>query len=382
LCKAKNYLEVWKMSEQQEQTFFGNRDHNHDGHGYDHDHTRVGADVGTESLRGRKWARRWRPLAFLITLLVVAFFAAVRIITGRVTVDLAGTFQDALTLSISVFLESLPFVFLGIFISVIVQVWVPDRIFYRILPREGWLRRGALSLFGVLLPVCECGNVPLARGLMQRGISPASAMTFVLAAPILNPITILTTYQVFGWENGILVARILGGFVIANLMGWVFSLHPHQDQLLTKRFAASCKVTDHGSNETGLRQSFTAFRAEMGTMLPALIIGSALAGLIQVAVARDTLISVGTDPVFSVLALMVLAFVISMCSNVDAFFMLGLGPIFLPGATVAFLVFGPMIDIKMLALLRTTYTGKTLAILTASVALAVIVLGLGMNIAA
>jgi uncharacterized membrane protein YraQ (UPF0718 family) len=78
----------------------------------------------------------------------------------------------------------------------------------------------------------------------------------------------------------------------------------------------------------------------------------------------------------------VLAFVISMCSNVDAFFMLGLGPIFLPGATVAFLVFGPMIDIKMLALLRTTYTGKTLAILTASVALAVIVLGLGMNIAA
>jgi len=114
-------------------------------------------------------------------------------------------------------------------------------------------------------------------------------------------------------------------------------------------------------------------------MLPALFVGAGIAGLIQIAVSRDVLVTLGSNPVWSVLALMALAFVIAICSNVDAFFILSFGSTFLPGAIVAFLVFGPMIDVKMLALLRTTFTAKTLLQLSLVVALCSAVLGLAVN---
>jgi uncharacterized membrane protein YraQ (UPF0718 family) len=104
-----------------------------------------------------------------------------------------------------------------------------------------------------------------------------------------------------------------------------------------------------------------------------------MAGLIQVAVSREVLVALGSNPVWSVLALMLLAFVVAICSNVDAFFILSFGATFMPGGIVAFLVFGPMIDVKMLALMRTTFTAKTLLQLSLLVALCAAVLGLGVN---
>lgn len=124
------------------------------------------------------------------------------------------------------------------------------------------------------------------------------------------------------------------------------------------------------------------FADETSAMLPALFIGSAVAGLIQVALSRELLITLGQNPVLSVFALMLLAFVIAICSNVDAFFVLSFGSTFMPGAIVAFLVFGPMVDIKMLALMRTTFTSRTLLQLTAIVALASAALGLAVNLVA
>jgi len=122
------------------------------------------------------------------------------------------------------------------------------------------------------------------------------------------------------------------------------------------------------------------FRDEVSAMLPALFFGAAVAGLIQVAVSRETLIGVGGHPVYGVLALIALAFVVAICSNVDAFFALSLASTFSPGALIAFLVFGPMIDVKMLAMLSTTFRARTLAAITFVVALAAAVLGLGVNL--
>ena len=298
----------------------------------------------------------------------------------------------------SVLLESLPFVILGTLLSIIVQIWLPATLLDRLLPKRPVFRRAALSLLGVLLPVCECGNVPLARGLMVRGLTVGEATTFLLAAPILNPVTIITTYQAFGWDHGILLARILGGFVIANLAGWMLSRHPHQAQLLTPRFAASCASgqgtgRDHDHNHdhdhdvrrgsaAKLQQSARTFAAETSALLPALVIGSALAGAIQLGVPRDALVAVGSNPVLSVLALIALACIVSLCSNVDAFFVLSLSSTFMPGAIAAFLIFGAMMDVKMIALLRTTFTTATLVRLAALVGLVSLVIGWGMNLVA
>lgn len=313
--------------------------------------------------------------------LVLAVLVAVRLASPLLGPGLLpNALQDFVTLTISVIVESMPFVLLGIVLSIIVQEWLPQAFFSSWLPKRGLPRRAVISFLGMFLPVCECGNVPLARGLVLKGFTVSESMTFLLAAPILNPITIITTHQAFGWDNGILVARLIGGFVIANLIGWLFSKHPNQQSLLTSSFAAECRVDDghaHGRGRTA--KSVDLFRREMSTMMPALFIGAAIAGAIQTIVPRSVLVTLGSNPVWSVLAMMVLAFVISICSNVDAFFVLPFASTFMPGGIAAFLVFGPIIDVKMLALLRTTYTPKVLGQVTLVVALTSAAIGLVVN---
>ena len=338
-------------------------------HDHDHDH-----DAPRPSASG---IRTGLVTGLALVLLLLALRAASPALGDSVLPD---RLQDLVTLSVSVIVESLPFVILGIVLSIVVQVWVPPGVIERRLPRNPFARRACISFLGMALPVCECGNVPLARGLVVRGFTVPESITFLLAAPILNPITIITTHAAFGWDGWILVARLVGGFLIANVVGWLFSLHPEPDRLLTDEFRAECARPDpHAHGGARVRKSISLFGREATTIMPALVIGSLLAGLIQVAVPREVLVTLGGSPILSVLALMLLAFVVSVCSNVDAFFVLSFGSVFLPGGIVAFLVFGPVIDVKMLALMRTTYSTRTLVMITSVVALISLALGWGVN---
>lgn len=326
-----------------------------------------------------KASRLWSRL--LLGIAAIAALIGLRVLTDPAWMQwLPSAGRDFFTLSVSVMVESMPFVFLGIGISILVQIWLPDRI-WGWLPRNPVMRRMVLSVLGVVFPVCECGNVPMARGLMMRGLGVGESLTFLMAAPILNPVTIITTYQAFGFDDGILLGRIVGAFVIANLIGWIFSRHPDPNRLLTPGFRAACE-TEPSESHGRWQRSAVAFTTETAAMIPALVAGSFLAGAIQVGVPRDWLVTVGGNPVVSVGVLMVLAFVVSVCSNVDAFFILSLSAAFAPGAVVAFLIFGAMIDIKMLALLRTTFTTRTLGLLTGLVGLSTLVIGLGLNLVA
>ena len=317
-----------------------------------------------------------------IAFAVLAVLITVRLVSSSgLEGKIPQVFQDGITFTLGVFIESLPFVVLGILVSVIVQVWLPPWFVMRFLPKRGIFRRATLSVLGVFLPVCECGNVPLARGLIARGLTPADSMTFLLAAPILNPVTILATFQVFGWDNGVLITRVVAGFLIANFVGYLFSQNPNQEGLLTRSFASSCAHQAEPAAVSRISESFAMFGRESAAIMPALVVGSLIAGFIQVIVDRPTLLALGSDPVLSVFTLMILAVVISMCSNADAFFILSLGSAFSPGSVIAFLVLGPMVDIKMIALMRTTFRTKTVVQLVSIVFLSVAVLGLWVNFA-
>nr|WP_309127370.1 permease [Microbacterium sp.] len=287
--------------------------------------------------------------------------------------------QDGLTLALSVLIEALPWVILGVVLSIVVQVWLPADAVQRWLPRNAWARRAVLSLLGMFIPVCECGNVPFARGLMMRGLAPAEAMTFLIAAPIVNPIVILTTHAAFGWDGGILVARLVGGYLIANLIGWIYSRRADQEGMLTERFVATCAHVAHEPG-TPVRRSLTQFLIELRAVMPALVIGSALAGAVQVLVPRDVLLAVGSNPVLSIVAMVALAMTVAICSNVDAFFALSFASTFSSGALIAFLLVGPLVDVKMLALLRTTFTARILAGVVGVVVLTSCAIGLGVNV--
>lgn len=321
-------------------------------------------------------------MPLVIGAVVVAGLFAIDAIAPQILpFSLPAAPQDAVTLSLSVLIESLPFVVLGVVLSIVVQVWVPPGVLERWMPRRAWARRAVLSLLGMLVPVCECGNVPFARGLMMRGFTVAETMTFLVAAPIVNPIVIVTTHAAFGFDDGILVARLVGGYAVANLIGWLYSKHPSPDALLTDRFRRTCELVIDEPGGRG-RRSLAQLVIELRSVMPALVIGSALAGAVQVIVPRETLVAIGSDPALSIVAMMALAFVVSICSNVDAFFALSFASAFTPGSVVAFLVVGPIIDVKMLALLRTTFTTRVLVGMTAVVALFAFALGAVVNLGA
>ena len=325
-----------------------------------------------------RWlVKRWHRGAVVAGVLVG--LAALRLVSAQTGQWLLpDRLQDWITLSLSVMIEALPFVMLGICIAIIVQVWLPAERLLTYLPQQPLLRRACLSLLGIALPVCECGNVPLARGLLAKGLTPSESLVFLLAAPVLNPVTIITTQQAFAGDMTILWARVLGGFAIANLVGWVYARCP-AEELLTNTFVASCQA-DHVQQSKRVA-SLAIFRREVQAMLPALVVGAGLAGLVQVLVSREILVSLGSQPVWSVIAMVALAFIVSICSNVDAFFALAFRQTFMTGALVSFLTFGPMIDIKMLSLLRTTYRPSVLLQVSALVGLASITLGLVVNYA-
>lgn len=320
-----------------------------------------------------------RSIALLAGIAVIAaLFAIDAFAPGLIPWNPPTRAQDGLTLAISVLIESLPFVVLGVVLSIVVQVWIPPGAIERWMPRAPWARRAVLSLLGMLVPVCECGNVPFARGLLMRGFSVPETLTFLVAAPIVNPIVIITTHQAFGFSDGVLVARLVGGYLIANLIGWLYSRHPDQDGLLTDRFRETCELVTHEPGGKG-RRSIAQFVVELRAVMPALVIGSALAGAVQVLVPRSALLAIGSNPVYSIVAMILLAMIVSICSNVDAFFALSFASTFTPGSIVAFLLVGPLVDVKMLALLRTTFRAPVLVGMVVITVLTAFAIALGVN---
>ena len=360
--------------------------------------------------RHTRWAFVRALLLGVAFVLAAAFLLWLKTVeTDGLGLSLPSELQDFTTLALSIVVEALPFVILGALVSVIVRLFAPTQRIIRLLPKRPLLRRLSISLFGTFMPVCECGNVPVARGLVIRGLSVAESTTFLLAAPIINPVTLLATSQAFPLDPSIVWIRMAGGLLIANLVGGLIALYKDQMELVSKGFYNTlCQVGtadelhhrehrhehhdhdqhhDHDHHHASNRwwdrwqEGIVIFRDEVSLMLKVLCLGALIAGATQVFVPRDVLTSLGSDPFLSILAMIALAFIISICANVDAFFALAYSNTFTVGSIVAFLVFGPMIDIKMLTMMRTTYKVRLLAVITLVVTLTSILIGLVVNYA-
>jgi len=317
-----------------------------------------------------------------------------RAIVEGLDLTLPTRLQDFVTLTLSIVVEAMPFVILGALVSVVIRLYVPTRRIFEFLPKSPMLRRFWISFLGMFMPVCECGNVPVARGLVVKGLSVPDSTTFLLAAPIVNPVTLFATASAFRLDPSIVWTRLAGALLIANLVGGLIALHKDQMSLVSKGFYKTmCDVAtsehrhhhdghDHHHHATKRwQEGVEIFRAEVSLMLKVLCAGAIIAGLTQVFVPRDVLTSLGAHPVLSILAMIALAFVVSICANVDAFFALAYASTFTAGSIVAFLVFGPMVDIKMLTMMRTTYKARLLAVITLVVALSSVLIGLVVNYA-
>jgi len=171
--------------------------------------------------------------------------------------------------------------------------------------------------------------------------------------------------------------------MIANIVGWLFNGYKKSSDLLTADFETSCKIDHKITNQehSKFKRSIEVFTKEANVIVPALFFGGFVAGFVQVAVPRSILVELGSDPVLSIFAMIALAFIVSICANVDAFFALAFANTFTTGSLVSFLIFGPIVDIKMLSLMRTTYKRRVLVTVTLITTLVSACLGLAVNYA-
>jgi hypothetical protein len=269
--------------------------------------------------------------------------------------------QDGITIFMGIFIGALPFILIGVLVSALINKFVKTEWILRVMPKNRFGRIIFANLVGFLFPVCECGNVPVARRLVQKGVPPYAAVTFLLSAPVINPVVIFATYVAFKNDLFIFYGRFILTFLIAGLIGLILSLNKDQNSILKPSFAAGLKSKKSTHTHQHANTAVTEARQEFLEMTSVLSLGSLIASIVQIAIPRTVISALGSAPIGSVLAMTFLAFITSICSNVDSFFALGFVNNFTQSSILAFLVLGPMLDIKALLMMTTTF--KTKAIL-------------------
>jgi len=339
--------------------------------------------------------------------------------------------NSAFTLFLSLLVEAMPFLLLGVLFSGLLLLWVDERKLVAAMPKNPLLGAILGSCVGFLFPVCECGNVPVARRLLLQGAPTPVAIGFLLAAPTINPIVIWSTWVAFRDQPEIVVLRVLFSLGIAIAVACIFSvqadLRPLLQPAVTRSILRSHSPVKPGWEPVGtqkeqtplllqsgsfllgqpgapLRMDATVLQASLSAAKPnkpardrwrlflentvqelrelggVLVLGSAIAALIQVAVPREIIISLGSGPVTSILAMMILAAVVSICSTVDSFFALAFASTFTGGSLLAFLVFGPMIDFKAIGLMLSVFKPRAIIYLFALAAQLTFLLTLFVNL--
>lgn len=290
--------------------------------------------------------------------------------------ETATMLQDFLTITLSIVIEALPFVILGIIISSLIRRFLPPAKLTKILPRNPFWRRFTLSLAGLALPVCECGNVPVARSLLARGLKPADVVSFLFAAPILNPITIIATMTAFSFQPYMIWWRIIFALIIVQLTALIVSFMD-ENKIVRPAFKEYCRAHEHSSK---FKEMLGSSRDEFWQLLTMLSIGAIIAAATQVFIPRAIINTVGNDIILSVIAMIGLSFVVSICSSIDAFFALAYARSFTAGSILSFLLAGPMIDIKLIVLMRTTFRWRFIAVVMLIIFALSFAAGIGVNL--
>lgn len=289
------------------------------------------------------------PVAFGRRLLGGVLLLGVLItLLARGSGSLSSQFQTFVTIFMGIFVEAVPFLLAGSVVSGLIDVFVNQEALARVIPRQPILAALVGSLLGFTFPVCECGVVPVTRRLYQKGLPLPVGIAFLLAAPVINPVVLLSTYAAFGW-GPVLIGRFVFTLLIAFGVGLLFTL-ARFDEVLRPGAVLPLEEAHHEAGRGSVRErvwlALTIGGDDFFDMARYLIVGSMLAATMQTLVPQNTLLALGSGPLVSVLLLMVLAFVLSVCSTVDAFLALSFVSSFTPGSIIGFLVFGPMVDVK------------------------------------
>ncbi|WP_019816356.1 permease [Saccharomonospora saliphila] len=297
-----------------------------------------------------------RPRFSSVELLCVVLLAAIVGQPWLASVLDVPALRTASTVFVAVCVQALPFLVLGVLVSGALAAFVPARVLERVLPRRQGAAVGVAGLSGVALPGCECASVPVARRLIGQGVVPAAALTFLLSAPAVNPVVLVSTAVAFPGDPAMVLARFLASLATAVVMGllWIRWGRPEWMVARARRRVA----------EVSGRARWTVFaetaRADLVDAGGFLVLGALVSAALGVLVPASWFTALGEQVVLGVLVMAVLAVVLSLCSEADAFVAASLAPLpLLP--KLVFLVVGPAVDVKLFALQAGTF-GRSFAI--------------------
>ena len=245
------------------------------------------------------------------------------------------------TVFLAIVIQALPFLAMGVVVSAVIHAFVPDRLIQRAVPRRTAVAVPVAAAAGTVLPGCECASVPVAARLMGRGVAPAAAVAFLLSAPAINPVVLVATAVAFPDQPSMVLARFAASLATAVTVGWLWS---RWGRPLPGRLARAASATPQGW--PGFLSTARHDLVQAGVFL---VIGAAAAAMINVAAPASWLHQAASTPAVSILVLAVLAVLLCVCSEADAFIASSLTG-FPATAQLAFMVVGPAVDLKLIAM--------------------------------
>ncbi|WP_046472395.1 permease [Allosalinactinospora lopnorensis] len=308
-------------------------------------------DDRNDELPPSDWGRPRGPRRTATVWLFALFIAGMAFAHSWYTDDLTNdAFLAWATIFTAISLQAMPFLIFGIALSSALTAFVPASFYQRIIPTRTSASVPVAGAAGGILPGCECASVPLAGGLIRRGVAPAAALTFLLSAPAINPVVLVATGVAFAGQLEMVAARFLASFGAAVVIGWVWA-----------RFGRTDWLRMRPQHHDPSASKWAVFRdSMMHDLMHAggyLVVGAAAAGTLNVIVPRGWILTVADLPIISVLVMAALAILLSICSEADAFVAASLTD-FSPTAMLAFMVVGPMVDLKLIALQAGTFGWK------------------------
>lgn len=264
-----------------------------------------------------------------------------------------GDFASIFT---SIVLEAIPFIIIGSLVSAIIQTCVSEKLISKIIPNTSILGYLGAALIGLVFPVCECAIVPITRRLIKKGVPVGFGVTFMLAVPIINPVVIMSTYYAFYDKQAIVLLRIVGGFIGSILIGLIVnSLEKDKRNLVLDYIEngayCNCGCNLYVENQSKLKAIIEHANREFLDIMGYLIFGAFISSIFQIFISYENITFVSSNKMLGIIIMMLLGFLLSLCSEVDAF----VGRSFLSNysisGVVAFLILGPMLDLKNLIML-------------------------------
>ncbi|PAW27738.1 hypothetical protein BKC07_18240 [Peribacillus simplex] len=294
-------------------------------------------------------------LLLILLFLLLAFF-----FLGDVFVPKAIDFSDypmlhsVLVVFLGLFLESIPFLFLGAIASSFIQLFISEEIIQRMIPKRPLTAIFAAIAAALIIPVCECAIIPVVRRLIQKGVPVHAGVVLLVTAPILNVIVFGSTYYAFQNNPSILYGRIILCVLTAIIAGLFIHIFSTKDVVKEDKLEL-VQGHVHDSQSSKWTSLIDHTSQEFFMVGRYFIIGALFASVFQVFMDRSVMADIGQAPIKGTALMMGIAFVLSLCSSADAFVAASFSHSFLPGSILGFLVFGPMLDLKNVLIMMSCF---------------------------